>query len=223
GIRGAEVLQVTLDEPPAAQAGRLALRRQRNLHVDAVAFPGTRRNQSRYEHQRGVRRGENLLDVRDPFEQFPLQDVAITAWRRAAPGAVEADDEADAAHRNRLSIGNVGDLADGLDLGFLISVGLIRGLEPHLLVGAADQAEQRRSKHPDAVLHRFFPPRTGPVPSRGRRAQSIETRIARRADHTEERLACEALLSSGKLEDSCLSLLVELLSVSRLRPTGGEA
>src|SRR5438445_13592196 len=113
GVRGAEVLQVTLDEPPAAQAGRPALRGQRNLHVDAVTLPGTRWNQSRYEHQRSIRRGENLFDVRDlPFEQFPLQHVAIAARRRAASGAVEADDEADAAHRNRLSMGNVRDLAD---------------------------------------------------------------------------------------------------------------
>ncbi len=153
-LLGLEIVQAGLLQDAAAQAGRLAVGRQLDLHVEAVAQVGAGRDEGVDQHQGVVLGVEDFLDVLDAaFFQLVLQEGAILPGRGAAPGAVQAGDQADAADDGGGGVGHLGDVADGADLRLLLTARLVFLLQAGQGVEAAAAArpgqEAGRQARPD--------------------------------------------------------------------------
>ena len=161
------ILEIT-----AAEAGRLAAGRQGDFDVNHIAFTATGGDEGIDKHQAVAGRIKQTFNVFHLLRaQLLLEHGAVLARGRMSR-PIQPGDQADAAYRDFLGIGDLGNLADGANFQVFVPFRLFRGLRPCLRIDASRQAQHQDPKHPDPPIHGLPPKKRAISPTRWVRRRS---------------------------------------------------
>lgn len=144
------VVELAFAQSSAAKTGGLAAARQRHFQIDVVVLVGAGRNQARHQHHGAMGRSQHVLNVANPLLLQVLHDPGLILRRTSAAGALQSDDQSDAADRHRRGVADRRFVADGIDV---VMFALIVGLQARLQGGASKQPDEREQPGPQHPLH----------------------------------------------------------------------